>query len=44
MLNKYLIAEIVEQNKKTGEFTEGELMEEMLKKGPSILIKDIYKN
>lgn len=41
---RYLIAEVVEGYKKSCEFTEGELMEEMLKKGSGIKIKDIYKH
>ncbi len=42
-LSRYLILEIIEGNKKLGELTEGEVMEEMLIKGSDITIKDIYK-
>ncbi len=40
---RYLIAEVVDGYKKSGEFTEGELMEHMLLNGSDIRIKDIYK-
>ncbi len=40
---KYLIAEVIDGYKKSFEFTEGELMEQMLLKGADITIKDIYK-
>lgn len=43
-LGRYCIAEVIDGYKKNCEFTEGELMEQMLKKGSDIRIKDIYKH